>query len=377
VPERTDRTFSCAVTTCPDCGGAVEDTGVVETVKVEELVPARIEVIAYEKHAGRCRDCGKTTRGSLPAELGPAPKTGVGLQALVVSLRHDFALPLPQIVAFLDRHVGLTITEGGVSQMLARLARRTEAARVEIVRDVRASPFVHMDETGWPQDGSGGWGWIARTPWATLFHIDPSRAHAVVEKLLGPNYGGVLVTDFFSAYTCDRSLDHQWDWAHLIRETKELVELDPQRRTRELRDRLGAIYRNALVAQDAQDLRACQGIRVCLGRLAHDADLRRHLEVRRLLNRIVVHFPGLLRFLYDPSLPADNNSAEREIRLLVRRRKISACTRSQRGSDTLAHWLSVTQTLKKQGSSIAEFLPAALRAYHAGTPPPSIIRSRC
>lgn len=377
VPERTDRTEVCPVNQCPDCGGSVEDTGVAETIKVEELIPARIEVVAYEKRSGRCTQCGKTTVGSLPAELGPAPKTGVALQALVVSQRNEFKMPLPDIVKFLRQHVGLTITEGGVSQMVARLARRTEATRSEIEQHIRSSPFVHMDETGWREDGAAHWGWLAGTPAASLFHIDPSRSRKVVEAILGGTFVGVLVSDFYSAYTSDLSQDHQWDWVHLIREAKKIAELDPQRRAREFCDRLRTLYEVALAAQTAQTPSAKHGIRVRFGRLVNDADLGSHGEVRRLQVRMWQRYHGLLRFLDDPTLPADNNAAERDIRQLVRRRKISGCTRSRRGSETLAHWLSITQTLAKQDSTVAEYLPTALRAYHSGVPLPPIIRSRC
>lgn len=377
VPERTDRTVVCAVSQCPECGGPVEDTGAVETIKVEESIPARIEVVAYEKHSSRCTRCGKTTVGELPAELGPAPKTGVALQSLVVSLRNEFKMALPDVVKFLRQHVGLTITEGGISQMLARLARRTDATRGEIEKHIRSSPFVHMDETGWRENGAGHWGWLAGTPAASLFHIDPSRSRKVVDAILGEHFVGVLVTDFYSAYTSDPTQDHQWDWVHLIREAKKIAELDPQRRTGEFRDRVRALYEAALLAQAAQEPSAQHGVRVRFGKLVHDADLGMHREVRRVQYRMWWHYHGLLRFLHDPTLPANNNAAERNIRELVRRRKIFGCTRSRRGSETLAHWLSITQTLAKQGSTVADYLPTALRAYHSGAPPPSIIQSPC
>lgn len=376
TPKRTDRTEVCAAaTTCPDCGGAVEDSGVAKTTKVEELVPAHIEVIAYEQRSGRCSACHKTVVGSLPPELGPAPKTGVALQALVVSLRGEFGLTMPQIVAYLDRHVGLKITEGGVSQMLSRLATRTDGARVEIEQHVRQSPWVNMDETGWRQDGETFWGWLARTPSASLFRIDKSRGRDVMNAMLGDAFLGVLVSDFLPVYTGDVATDHQWCWAHLIREAKRIAEVDPKPRTRALRDRLRALHRDALAAQSSQDASARHGIRVRFGKLIYDADLRRHIEVRRILDRMWLRTHGLLRFLDDPTLPADNNAAERDLRKLVLRRKVSGGTRSPDGSRTVAHWLSVTQTLAKQRSSLAEYLPAALRAYHSGTAPPSIITS--
>jgi hypothetical protein len=374
-PARVDRTVPCAVTACPDCGGAVEDTGVVQTIPVEELVPAHVEVVGYQVRSGRCLRCRKRVMGALPAELGPSPKTGVVLQSLVVSLRGEFGLTMPQIVAFLGRHAGLKITEGGISQMLSRLAVRTEAARVEIEQHVRQAPWANIDETGWREDGESSWGWLVRTPSASLFRIDKSRGRDVMEAMIGDAFAGVLVSDFLPVYTGDLATDHQWCWAHLIREAKRIAEVEPKRRPCAFRERLRALHRDALAAQASQDASARHGIRVRFGKLIYDTDLRRHPDVRRLLDRMWLRTHGLLRFLDDPILPADNNAAERDLRKLVLRRKVSGGTRSPDGSRTVAHWLSVTQTLAKQGSSLAEYLPAALRAYHSGTDPPPIIRS--
>lgn len=376
VPTRIDRTVVCPpAATCPDCGGTVEDTGVAGMTPVEELVPAHIEVVGYEQRSGRCTKCRKVVEGALPPELGPSPKTGIGLQSQVVSLRGEFGLTMPQIVGFLGRHVGLKITEGGVSQMLSRLAARTEATRVEIEQHVRRAPWANIDETGWRQDGESFWGWLVRTPSASLFRIDKSRGRDVMEAMLGDNFAGVLVSDFLPVYTGDLATDHQWCWAHLIREAKRIAEVDPKRRTLAFRDRLRSLHADALIAQSSRSASAHHGIRVRFGKLIYDADLRRHAEVRRLLDRMWLRTHGLLRFLDDPALPADNNAAERDLRKLVLRRKVSGGTRSPDGSRTVAHWLSVTQTLAKQGASLADYLPAALRAYHSGASPPTIIRS--
>ena len=65
---------------------------------------------------------------------------------------------------------------------------------------IRASPVVHADETGWREDGHNGYVWTFSTPRHRLFRRG-SRAKAMVPRVLGAAFGGVLVSDFSTADT--------------------------------------------------------------------------------------------------------------------------------------------------------------------------------
>ena len=84
----------------------------------------------------------------------------------------------------------------------------------QIQAQVRASPVVHGDETGWRENGRNGYVWTFSTPTARLF-VRGSRAGSVVDAALGAAFAGVLVSDFYAAY------DHvptakQRCWAHRV-----------------------------------------------------------------------------------------------------------------------------------------------------------------
>jgi hypothetical protein len=66
--------------------------------------------------------------------------------------------------------------------------------------------------------------------------------------------------------------------------------------------------------------------------------------------------PELLRVLERPELPLHNNRSENDIRDMVKKRKISAGTRSEEGRRCRDTFLSLKKTCRKQGLSFWEYL---------------------
>ena len=94
-------------------------------------------------------------------------------------------------------------------------------------QEIRASPVVYGDETGWREDGRNGYLWSFSTPKVRYFLYRPSRGRTVVEEVLGDEFEGVLVSDFYGAYNVYQG-PHQRCWTHLLRDIHRLNEQYPQ-----------------------------------------------------------------------------------------------------------------------------------------------------
>lgn len=342
-----------ALAHCPDCGTPLAGGTVKRTREVIDLPPPRITVTAHEYVERRCPGCGR--RCVPPPALGTLVsgqgRLGHGLTSLVAVLREEARLPVRTIQALLGALTGLHLSVGAIVGASQRLATRAEPRLAEITQAIRASPVVHLDETGWREAGRNGYVWTASTPALRLFRHG-TRQKAMVAAILGDAFAGVVVSDFYAAYTNDERL-HQYCWAHLLRDIHELVARHPADPVLVgWADRVGALFARAQVAAEVEDERTRGAARRAL-----QAELRllcapwAQVEVpqRTLCTRILTHLESLFTFVTEPGVPATNNAAERSLRHLVVARKVSGGTRSAQGTVTRLTLASLFSTWRAQG----------------------------
>jgi hypothetical protein len=173
-------------------------------------------------------------------------------------------------------------------------------------------------------------------------------------------------------YTAQTQWQHAYCGAHLTREAKALVELQPCAETAEFRDRLAAFYAAGKAAQASGEASAVKGARVRLGHLIGSTNVVGVLDVVKLQERMAAHRTGLETFLTRPDVPPTNHATERDLRDDARHRAMTGGTRSRQGSEVLAHGLTVTQTRRKNGLPLGSFVQGVVAAHLSGTPPPSV-----
>jgi hypothetical protein len=218
---------------------------------------------------------------------------------------------------------------------------------------------VNADETGWRQDGIPGFIWILSTPTLCLFHRDPHRSGAVIDDLLGDDFGGTLVTDFYVAYDHLPGLKQRC-WAHLWRDIDALEHEYPE--DVDLAAWIAgirAIYDLATGEQPGEETAATPQTTRARERRARRYEqqllalcpqtMAAHRPEATLAKRIRRYSDELFTFVRDPRVPATNNAAERNLRPLVIARKISGGTRSEEGSSTRMILASLAATARLRG----------------------------
>ena len=93
------------------------------------------------------------------------------------------------------------------------------------------------------------------------------------------------------------------------------------------------------------------------------------------LGRLYDNKAELLLVLERPDIPLHNNLSENDIRDYVKRRKISATTRSDSGRQSRDTFLSLKKTCQKLGISFWQYLQDRLGHKNDIAPLPQLIRS--
>lgn len=340
-----------AVDACPRCRHPLRGGTVARTREVLEVPLGPATVTEHVYLARRCPRCGGRWQpgpGLAGVVVGQG-RLGVGLVSLVVWLREEARMPYATIQRYLAQVHALDLSVGALVGAVAAVADRAKAAVATQLAAIRASPVVHADETGWREAGANGYAWTLSAPGVRYF-VHGRRERAVLEAALGADFAGVLVSDFYAAYTTFEGARHQYCWAHLLRDVDEVVRQHPAdagaRGWADAVHRLFARARAAAPGPGARPAFEAELAALCAPYLPAAAATA---PPAGLCRRIAKHLGELFVFVEEPAVPPTNNAAERSLRHLVVSRKISGGTRSEDGTTAKMTLASLFGTWRAQG----------------------------
>ncbi len=392
-PQRVDEVADAPLPVhCPECGGQVVEDKLAVQYQVD-IPPVQPVVTQFNVHIGHCVGCQRRLQGRHPQQtsnaLGAAGvQLGPRALTLAAEAKHELGVPYGKISHFFQSAFGLEACRAAWARADQRLARRGAPVYLKLIEILRQSRSVAVDETGWKVGGHLAWLWVFTDDAVTVYVIDPTRAHAVVERMLGDDFAGVVVCDCFLAYD-PLPYDQQKCLQHLLRRCDALTE-SKSRRAVVFSRQVANLLRGAIHLKHRWRDRQISpaGFRIARGKLAAALDrwLAGHYtdpDNARLAKLLRKHRARLLVFLEDDAVAPTNARAEQEIRPAVVVRKTSACNRSPIGAGTHAILTSLIRTCRKQGQSFLALgialwcraplpLPKALRPRLTGPPPEAL-----
>jgi transposase len=357
---------------CPRCNAHLTKLRQHKRI-VEDLIRSTVQTTCYHTHSGVCPNCRKRVE-SRAAEQPPAanvPHGQLGINALTTAaiLRVRHRLPFRQIARVLMDLPGLRVSAGGIVKQIKRLAKWLDGKYQDLLRRMRASPYVHVDETGWRIDGRNFWLWAFTDPTFTLYHVDESRGGKVPLKLLGKAFGGTTICDFYSAYN-GLNGHKQRCLTHLQREIKELSAADATFADCPLARKLSRWCKEALRLKKRWGELDNPRYEMKASRLEDRLDqliaqAQDHADARRLCKRLLRHRGELTRFLWEQKLDGTNNAAERALRPAVVMRKITGGSRSQAAAAAWAKLASLVRSADQRGLGVYEATQKLILDYWA------------
>ena len=349
--------------TCPDCGTAFSGSGTTRSRVVEDIVLVRPTVITkYLIERRWCPAC-RTYHEDALTEALPRDRLGLHVLLFVVYQKVALGLSYSKIQRELRSYFGLTLRAGELPSMVAEVAALFGPAYARLLELIRQQAALHIDETSWRVDGVPHWLWVFVNDLVALDVVSRSRGSKVPQALLGPDFDGVAISDFFSAYS-PLEVEKAKCWAHLLRDSHDYAkgqEADSERmrfhRTlHELFVEMGLALEQ-VQADEARRMQVYDAMRTKLWQFA--TEHWRSWQCQQLAARIQKYLDDLVVWLKNPAVDPTNNAAERALRGAVVTRKTSFGSRSKRGAHAFARLLSIIMTWERQGK---DFLTTAHQA---------------
>ena len=385
--EEVDKIIVHPVESCEGCGVSLSTSEVLswDLRQVHDLPPLVLEVIEHQAEVKWCDRCGLINRGKFPADVSNVVQYGSGIKGLMVYLMEGQLLPSDRVCEVLSEVFDCELSEGTLYNTRIHCYEQLEAVEQHLKEGMQASEVGHFDETGMRVKGNLMWLHVACTAGLTYYFIHTNRGQVAMDAMdILPNFGGISVHDglpSYAHYDCGHALCN----AHHLRELLFMVERYEQLWAEqmialllEIKDQVEAAKTDSLSALTPEQLADFERRYQELIRLGIEANPPPQIDLnippkkgrpkqspaKNLLDRLQTHQSAVLAFMYDFQVPFDNNQAERDLRMMKLKQKISGTFRSLEGAQMFCRIRGYISTLRKQGVNVLE----AIRQLFLGNP---------
>lgn len=341
---------------CTHCQGAFSERD--SSVYYEEDIPLPQQKVVT-KHTidrGYCTVCRKwSTSVPLPYArviLGETVKRYVVYLSVVCRLSYT------QIQDILKQTYDFDLSQGEIAKILAREGQILKPLYEQLKASIRAEPSVHLDETSWNLvigDGYNRYAWTMAGGESTdaVFLLGKTRGKGNATDLLGDTKA-VVASDDYGAYR-NLTQPHQLCCAHILRKLRDLAQSSTltecvHDHCISLYDTFREIYAAIETARTSANPSALYDRfleRLHKFAYVHPSDFKKLSNIK---GQIAARAENYLTCLQYPGVASDNNLAERSLRHLVLKRKVSFGSYSEKTADTLAVLLSVLMSYKRRGT---------------------------
>jgi transposase len=369
--EAPDEVIRHSPAACTVCGTCLADTPEIgfERRQMHEIPPLTRVVTEHRALRKVCPVCQTVTSGAFPPEVSQAVQYGDRLKATAVYLQDYQLLPFARTCELLEDLCGVALSEGTLASAQAACYVALAPVEAAIKDALTAAHLAQFDETGLRIEAKTHWLHVAGTPTLTFYAHHPRRGPLALEAIgILPGFRGTALHDCWSAYfayPCAHALCN----AHLLREliaiheqteqpwAGQMIELLLKIKTAVAAARaagaphLEPVVREAFEARFQELLSAGWQANPPAPRTGRRGPIKQS-PARNLLGRLDKYHRAVLAFMDDFAVPFDNNLAERDLRMVKVRQKISGCFRSPAGASYFCRIRGYISTLRKQGDHV-------------------------
>jgi transposase len=350
--------------TCDRCGADLEEAVKYQTdTRYIYDVEIKVTLTRYEIMEAICPNCGATVTGTPP--FGSKGSKGYGnlLRTLCIILTQYGYMGIDKTHKVLHDLLGIPISTGTIKSIQQEFSEKSKPTLETIKANLLQSPTLNTDETGGRVSGRTQWFHVASNAKYTLVSVHQKRGREGTEAAgVVQHYTGRLIHDCWSAYFGFDKCKHALCCAHLLRELNALIErgqkwatemkqllLEMKKVVDSYKDNdkteLSRYYHNKFKARYNAVIEKAKAEIV-------PSTTRKKSKEENLLKRLNEYREEVTAFTSDFNVSFDNNQAERDIRNIKVKGKVSGGFRSQSGAEDYANTASVFGTVAKLGKSV-------------------------
>ena len=358
------------VTSCFQCNrdlGEVSAIGV-ERRQVFELPPLQLEVSEHRGEIKHCPKCQAKNHATFLPGVDNRTQYGERVKSLAVYLNNYQMVPYQRISQLFEDLFGVAISAGTIYNANCCCYEQLENSEEAIKQTIINSDVANFDETGLYQSAKRIWLHSASTLEATYYFAHPKRSSAAMDEAgILPEFRGVAIHDHWQCYNKYNNCSHAFCNVHHLRELTRAYEQDNALWAKEMKQllleikqsvdkakSLGKSYLDAISKQSYRNqyraiLKEALSTYPNAPAQAHGKRGKpKQSKAKNLLDRLSKYQRETLRFMDDFRVPFDNNLAERDIRMIKVKQKISRCFRSEQGTAFFCRIRGFISTMRKQ-----------------------------
>lgn len=312
---------------------------------------------------------------SLPKKLKNNVTYGNNLKSFITLLNIEHAVPVQRTSDIIKELTGgaLNISTGTIQNCIYELKSKVKPSITSIKEFLLRSEVNHKDETMLFCNGTPRWFHVFSNKNATYYYYHKSRGNkADIEKGLLTIFTGTLVHDHMKGLYKFQSDDAECN-AHILRYLTFAIEKYNRKWAKDLLDLLLKIKKavteemrkgnNSLRTEDILKYDYEYSKIIKDGEDEYKNDTNPHKDYNgedmKLLRRLKKYKENHLVFMYDFRIPFDNNLAERDLRMIKAKKKISGGFRSDKGGEAYTDIKTYLSTMRKQGNNLYESIRLA------------------
>ena len=367
IDREPDEVIKIVPSVCCGCGNALSGANTSSHADTHYVYDAviKVKLTRYDIHQCGCAECGTVTKGEPPPECKGRMNYGNMIRTLCIVMTNWANVGIDKTRKILRDLFGITISGGTVKSIQAEFASKTCDTIAEIKRKLLGSPILHADETGGRVNGSTQWYHTASNDRYTLITVHRKRGKEGSDSGgVLPEYKGTLIHDCWKTYFRYTDGRHALCCAHLLRELNAQIEAGYI-----WASDMKALLLDMKYTVDGYKIGGKTGLpQYCIDDFKMRYDiilfnarseilpgmLRKKTKAENLLARFEQYHAEITRFAYDFDVPFDNNQAERDIRNIKVKQKVSGGFRTADGAADYADSASVIGTSVKFMYSVVD-----------------------